>query len=140
MICNHTVVAGANLFNYVYRSEFGNGKFSTGHGYKYRGRGRGIIQLTWKAHYEEFNDWLKSNGYKGVDVVTYPDLVANDFDLATISAMWFWKKNNMNIIVDNKNIDKYDRNRKITKKVNAKRLGEEKRFEYQESIFKIFNK
>jgi len=46
----------------------------------------------------------------------------------------------MNKIVDNKNIDKYDRNRKITKKVNAKRLGEEKRFEYQESIFKIFNK
>ena len=134
-IVNPSDVAGANLFNYVYRSEFGNGVFKSGDGYKYRGRG--IIQLTWKAQYIEFNDWLKSNGYAGKDVVANPDLVATDFELATISAMWYWKKNKLNDIADNNKLTDSNRNKVITKKVNTRRLGESQRLNYQQSALKI---
>lgn len=130
---NVSSISGANLFNYTYRSEFGNGKFETGDGYKYRGRG--IIQLTWKDHYIEFNNWLESNGYPNKDIITDPDLVATDFELATLSAMWYWKKNDLNEIIENKKgKDDETINKDITGKINSKLLGKDKRLEYQQSI------
>ena len=89
----------------------------------------------------EFNDWLKSNGYAGKDVVANPDLVAADFELATISAMWYWKKNKLNDIADNnKNLSIDKVNKSITLKINAKELGRDKRLEYQQVAFEILKK
>lgn len=77
---------GERLFNIVYGNRMGN--VSPGDGSKYRGRG--YIQLTGKANYEAFT---KSSG---IDVVSNPDLLLTS-DVATQSAIWFWKQNVMRL-------------------------------------------
>ncbi len=74
----------------VYGGRMGNGSESTGDGYRYRGRG--LIQLTGKANYRSFSDWI------GADVVANPDWVAERY--AVQSAVYFWEKNNLSALAD----------------------------------------
>lgn len=75
-----------------------------GDGPKYRGRG--LIQLTWKRNYRLYSE------FSGEDVVSNPDKVAENMQLAISTACWFWrfnggvaKKHNaqgdINILIDN---------------------------------------
>lgn len=72
------------LANFVYANQNGNGDEASGDGYRFRGRG--AIQLTGKANYQEFADSISSPG-----VMNVPDLVATTY--AFDSAIFFFNKN-----------------------------------------------
>ena len=84
------------LANYVYANRMGNGNESSGDGFKYRGGG--FIQLTGKDNYK------KLSKDTGIDYVSKPELLETEAD-ALISAMWFWKKNNLNKYADGDCLD-----------------------------------
>jgi len=74
----------------VYGARMGNGDESTGEGYKFRGRG--FIQLTGKANYIKFAQFI------GEDTVANPDLIATKYPLA--SAAFFFDSNKLWSICD----------------------------------------
>ena len=79
------------IANRVYASRMGNGDEASGDGWKYRGRG--ALQLTGKANYQAFAEYLKNP-----EVVSNPDLVATTD--AFESAMFFFDKNKLWSICD----------------------------------------
>ena len=79
------------IANRVYGGRMGNGVEASGDGWKYRGRG--ALQLTGKANYQAFSDYVKRP-----DVVANPDLVAGE--LCFESALWFFDKNRLWSICD----------------------------------------
>ena len=91
----------------VYGGRMGNGDESTKEGFKFRGRG--YIQLTGKANYVKFTQFI------GEDCTSNPDLVANKYPLA--SAAFFFNNNNLWSICDLGSSD--DVVTKVTKRVNG---------------------
>ena len=79
------------IANRVYASRMGNSVEASGDGWKYRGRG--ALQLTGKANYQAFADYIDRP-----DVMTNPDLVANE--LCFESALWFFDRNKLWSICD----------------------------------------
>ena len=77
---NDLVAAGqAAIGNTLYGGRYGNAQDE---GYKYRGRG--LIQITFKANYEKYG------GLAGVDIVNNPEM-ANDPEVATKVAVAYLK-------------------------------------------------
>jgi putative chitinase len=74
------------IANRVYANRMANGPEASGDGWKYRGRG--ALQLTGKANYQAFADYIGRP-----DVMTNPDLVAGE--LCFESALWFFDKNKL---------------------------------------------
>ena len=74
------------IANRVYGGRMGNGVEASGDGWKYRGRG--ALQLTGKANYQAFSDYIKRP-----DVMDNPNLVAGE--LCFESALWFFDKNKL---------------------------------------------
>jgi putative chitinase len=74
------------IANRVYASRMGNGVEASGDGWKYRGRG--ALQLTGKANYQAFSDYIDRP-----DVMANPDLVAGE--LCFESALWFFDRNKL---------------------------------------------
>ena len=111
------------IANRVYADRMGNGSEATGDGWKYRGRG--ALQLTGKANYKAFSDYLKNPL-----VMEQPDLVAGE--LAFESAMFFFDKNKLWDICD-KGVTK-ETILALTKIINGGTHGladrEEKSFKY----------
>ncbi len=70
----------------VYANRMGNGSESSQDGWKYRGRG--AIQLTGKANYQAFANFIGNQ-----DIMTNPDLVASDY--AFESAKFYFDKHNL---------------------------------------------
>ena len=62
-----------------------NGNIQPNDGWIYRGRGE--IQLTGRGTYQGFADYIKRP-----DIMTNPDLIAKDIELAARSSAWYWKK------------------------------------------------
>ena len=83
------------IANRAYADRMGNGNEASGDGWKYRGRG--LIQLTGKDAYAAFS--LASDN----NALLEPDLVA-ETELAALSAGWFWSRNGLNALADNKDI------------------------------------
>jgi putative chitinase len=79
------------IANRAYASRMGNGDEASGDGYKFRGRG--AIQLTGKANYQNF-----ANHIKNQEIMANPDLVASDY--AFESAMFFFDRNKLWDICD----------------------------------------
>jgi putative chitinase len=79
------------IANRVYANRMGNGDEASGDGWKYRGRG--ALQLTGKANYQAFADYIGRP-----EVVNDPDLVAGE--LCFESALWFFDKNKLWSICD----------------------------------------
>ena len=75
----------------VYADRLGNGNEASKEGWTFRGRG--ALQLTGKANYKSFSDYLKKP-----EIMTNPDLVAEDF--AFESAIYFFDKNKLWDICD----------------------------------------
>jgi putative chitinase len=100
------------IANKVYANRMGNGDEESGEGFAYRGRG--LIQLTGKSNYEACGEAI------GVDLVSNPDLVATP-EYATLSAGWFWDKNNLNKFADENDMTG------LTKKINGGTHGIEDR-------------
>ncbi|QZA70943.1 endolysin [Erwinia phage AH06] len=69
------------IANAIYGGRMGNDK--PGDGWKYRGRG--FMQLTGKANYAAASKGM------GVDLVSDPDKLSTDPEMAAKSALWYWK-------------------------------------------------
>lgn len=108
------------IANKVYANRMGNGPESSGDGWKYRGSG--IIQLTGKSNYESFSKDT------GIDIVTDPEVLRNDFSLIIKTAIWFWNKNNLNKFADSKDI------LGCTKKINGGTIGLEDRIKHYKEL------
>lgn len=95
------------IANRVYANRIGNGDEASGDGYRYRGRG--YIQLTGKANYQAFGQYI------GQDIVSNPDSVATIYPLE--SAYWFFDTRKLFDIA--KEGDGTEVVKKITKIVNG---------------------
>lgn len=95
------------MANYVYANKNGNGNEASGDGFKFRGRG--FIQVTGRNNYKALSD------YTGTDYVGNPDLLLSEVD-ALISALWYWKTNNLNSFADRDLLDA------ISDKINLGRV------------------
>lgn len=81
----------ASIANRVYANRFGNGKETSGDGWRYRGRG--LIQITFKDNYRACGDAL------GIDLIGNPDLLIVPRN-AAMSAAWYWNSRNCNEMAD----------------------------------------
>lgn len=81
------------IANRVYANRNGNGNEASGDGWRYRGRG--LMQLTFKANYKSYGDSDLCIG----NPVTNPDIISK-FPEAYKSAMWFFEKNGLNQLAD----------------------------------------
>jgi len=115
-----TFVDHEKFANYVYSDQYRTfklGNTNPGDGYKFRGRG--IIQLTGRDNYERFNTFYQNNYDSTVDLISNPDLLSNNTEIAVISALWFFENNVLNIGNINENTSVAE----VTKKVNGKYNG-----------------
>jgi len=74
------------IANRVYASRMGNGNEASGDGWKFRGRG--ALQLTGRANYQNFAAYLGKP-----EIMDNPDLVATEY--AFESAMFFFENNKL---------------------------------------------
>lgn len=84
------------IANIVYANRMGNGDSKSGEGYKFRGRG--YIQLTGKNNYTLF---AKAIGKPLDEAVEYAATEAGALE----SALYFWNRERLNGLCDEKNID-----------------------------------
>lgn len=92
------------IANRAYRNRMGNGDEDTGDGWKFRGRG--AIQLTGCDNYTRF---ANDAGMDVNDAVEYLETLKG----AVESAAWFWSKNGLNEMADDRD------NTKMTKRING---------------------
>jgi len=92
------------IANRVYANRMGNGNEASGDGWKFRGRG--FIQITGK------NNYILLSKDTRIAFFDNPDLLLIEAN-AMISALWFWQKNNLNVLADADNINL------ITKRING---------------------
>jgi len=120
------------IANRIYADRMGNGPEESGDGWKYRGRGD--LQLTGKAAYQAYQDWLNVDAAAGeeVDLINNPDLVATaPYDL--LSAAWFFSTNHLWPICD-KGVDVATIT-EITKHVNGGTINLDTRIKYTQDIY-----
>lgn len=99
----------------VYSGRLGNGSEGSGDGWRYRGRGP--IQLTGRANYQEAGEAL------GIDLVSLPELVEQPL-LGAMVAGRFWQTRNCNELADVGDF------RGITRKINGALTGIDSRLAY----------
>lgn len=108
------------IANKVYANRLGNGDEASGDGWRYRGRG--AIQLTGKENYLAFGKFV---GKSLDETVTYLETLPGAIE----SACWFWKRNNLNVLADAKDIDT------ATKRINGGTIGSlERRARFEENL------
>jgi putative chitinase len=110
------------IANRVYANRMGNGDEASGDGYRHCGRG--VIQLTGKANYENFSKAIN----KTVDeTVVYLGTMAGALE----SACWFWKTNKLNTLADAEDM------KALTKKINGGYIGLEDRVKHFNHIKQV---
>lgn len=116
------------IANILYGGEFGKkqlGNVNKDDGYFFRGGG--FIQITGRANYQALtND-------TGIDFIANPDIITQESN-ALISALWFWKKNDLNNFSDKRDINGQ------TKRINGGLIGIEDRRYLINEYLKIFKK
>ncbi|RDU62055.1 glycoside hydrolase [Helicobacter didelphidarum] len=111
------------IANLVYANRMGNGDEASGDGYRYRGRG--YIQLTGKENYTRFAKSIDRELSEAVEYCTSDEG-------ALESALYFWKRENLNKFCDNDDI------KAMTKRINGGFNGLEerqKKYEMYKGIF-----
>ncbi len=111
----------------VYGNRMGNGDEASKEGYKFRGRG--YIQLTGKANYTKFTQFI------GEDCVANPDLVATKYPLA--SAAFFFDSNKLWAICDRGADDATVTS--VTKRVNGGTLGLDHRLKEFKKLYSLLS-
>jgi len=111
------------IANRIYANRMGNGDEESGDGWNYRGRG--ALQLTGRGNYQALGDAI------GVDLISNPDLVATDYQLA--SGAFFFSNNNLWTICD-KGIDVATITI-VTHHINGGELGLNERIQYTIDIY-----
>ena len=96
------------IANRVYANRMGNGDEASGDGFKHRGRG--LIQLTGHDNYAAFAADM------GMDIDEAIEYLET-YEGATMSAAWFWWKNNLNTWADQEDM------LTLTKKINGGTIG-----------------
>ncbi|MGB3468167.1 MAG: hypothetical protein WBA74_22970 [Cyclobacteriaceae bacterium] len=109
------------LGNFIYAHVNGNGNEASGDGYKYRGRG--LIQITGRTYYEQFTNFYKTEFDSNADFLANPEQVAENTDIAIISALWYFKE----FVFDKTNVDEDTTVDEVTDKINAAMVDLEKR-------------
>lgn len=94
----------------VYSNRLGNGDETTTDGWDFRGSG--LIQLTGKNNFTQFSQ----DTYGDDRIVKNPDLVRTDKSVGLASAIWFWKKNNLNQIAESGDV------KSVTRVINGPKL------------------
>ena len=79
------------IANIVYESRMGNGNRNSGDGWRFRGAG--YIQLTGRANFKAFSDYIGDP-----NIMINPNLVATKYPLT--SAAWFFEKNKIWLLCD----------------------------------------
>lgn len=92
---------------YEGRKDLGN--IMPGDGRKFKGRG--YIQITGRANYKAYNDYLTKGGMN-VDLLSSPELLAKNPG-AFKSAAWFWMTHGLNALADRDDIVA------VTKRING---------------------
>ncbi len=115
---NEEYASGAD---YEGRSDLGN--TTAGDGVRFKGRG--LIQVTGRSNYAACGQAL------GVDLINNPQRLA-DFDLACLSAGWFWNTNQLNDYADNDDVIQ------ITRIINGGLNGLDDRQAYLASAKQVF--
>ncbi|KAF2337213.1 glycoside hydrolase family 19 protein [Flavobacterium daemonense] len=114
------------IANIVYADRMGNGDVASGDGWRYRGRG--FIQLTGKDNYKQFADHLNND-----NILSEPDLLLSEAN-ALISALWYWKSNKINSVIN----DDTDLSiQRVTKKINGGLIGIDERTALFKEIGKL---
>jgi N-acetylmuramoyl-L-alanine amidase len=108
---------------YEGRTDLGN--INPGDGVKFKGRG--LIQLTGRANYTNYGDYIK------VDLTNNPTIVATDPNLATDVAGWFWMRKKLNDHADRDDVEK------ITRRINGGLNGFEDRKKYLETAKQVLS-
>lgn len=112
------------LANRVYAGRLGNGDEASGDGWRFRGRG--LIQLTGKAGYNDAAESLAR------PYITSPELVALPAD-ACMAAAWYWHTRKLNVLADSGQWDA------ITRAVNGPAmLHAHERRQYAEQAVAVF--
>lgn len=117
-----------DIANFVYGSRLGNGDFSTGDGFKYRGRG--AIQVTFKDNYKKTQDMMNSKVNLKLDLIKNPELLEKP-EYAILSSMCYWDSRGLNAFADKKLI------KQMTKLVQGGSGHLEKRTKYFEKSLKV---
>ena len=102
------------IANRVYANRYGNGNEASGDGWKYRGHG--LIQLTFKNNFADYDKsgWCEGNPVEKPDLLSkYPECLK--------SAMWYWSSKGLNELADRDDIDA------ITRKINGGMNGKANR-------------
>jgi putative chitinase len=107
------------IANTVYANRMGNGDSASGDGYKFRGRG--VLQITGKENYKKCSLGL----YDDLRLLDNPGLVANNKEVALMTAMWFW---------DTHNLSANDSIAKVTQIINGGTNGLQQRIELYNKI------
>jgi putative chitinase len=108
------------IANRAYAGRLGNGDEASGDGYRYRGRG--LIQLTGRANYDQANRSLNQ------DLMASPDHLAKDRVLAVQAALWFWDSRGLSALAAaHPGEDETADFLQITKVINGKDLGQTER-------------
>jgi putative chitinase len=110
------------IANRAYADRMGNGPESSGDGWNYRGRG--LIQLTGRANYQQFADSV------GATIEQIPAYLET-FQGAVQSACWFWETNNLNTLADQGDI------RAMTRRINGGFLGLEDRIRHYHHALEV---
>lgn len=66
-------------------------------------KGRGPIQLTGRANYQQFNDWYNANHPTQIDFMTHPELLedrVNHPEYGFAAAEWYWTSHNLTAVAN----------------------------------------
>lgn len=108
--------------DYEGRKDLGN--IYKGDGIKFKGRG--LIQLTGRENYSNFQKW------SGVKVVDNPELLELP-ENAVLSAIWFWERNGLSQLADTGDV------KRVTKRVNGGLNGLADREQYYKKGIEVLN-
>ena len=112
----------AAIANRIYANRMGNGDESSGDGYRFSGRG--LIQLTGRATWQEFADSIETS-------LTDLDEYMQTFEGACQSACFFWESRKLNQYADAGDIVT------LTRKINGGTIGLEDRKKHYEHALHI---
>ena len=112
----------AAIANRIYANRMGNGDESSGDGYRFSGRG--LIQLTGRATWQEFADSIETS-------LTDLDEYMQTFEGACQSACFFWESRKLNQYADASDIVT------LTRKINGGTIGLEDRKKHYEHALHI---
>lgn len=132
------------VFSVVYACQLNNGGIESRDGYRFRGRG--FIQITGQANYQDMVQ-AKWNAVHGVGTRDFMcrteecdrnlDAIANDLDFSMLISLTFWKSGNTNRLaneITKKSIED------VTEAVNGKQIGINHRTAYTNKAYEILNK